>query len=348
MKQHGDMKTVLSLRGQYPMLKTDFDTSVAGFMDNIVYVDWIRLGSSLLIVISRPRGRIDYEELGNFHDLLRNLHNCFHEGDLRNKSPQRIFGQLEDIIKPLQSYKKPGETLVLSPTESMHRLPLHALKLKGEPLIKRNPIVYSYSASLMAICAERRNNSKAYRDGKSIVIGNPKADSVKIMAAASMDKSSKQLQTGTDFISPTCGMRNSDFKSAAEGAAILHYHGHAKYKSDSAAEAVLVLTGDDILTPKDVNGLQLQEGAHVTLIACYSGKQGVSLGNEPLGIVPAFLVAGASSVLATLWPIPSTAGQKFSESFYQHGLAKGADGQMRGQVDLARALQQATLDVLDV
>ncbi|PNP79302.1 hypothetical protein FNYG_07378 [Fusarium nygamai] len=352
LKQHGDMKTILSLRGQCPISKTDFDTSVAGFVDNIVYVDWIHLGSSLLIVVSRPRGHIDYEELGGFHDLMRNLDECFHDGDLRNKSPQRIFGRFEGIIEPLQSYTAPGETLVLSPTESMHRLPLHALNLKGEPLIKRNPVVYSYSASLMAICAERRKNSNAYRDGKAVVIGNPNNDSIKNMAAASMDMSSravaKQLQTGTDFISPTRGMRNSDFKKAAEGAAILHYHGHAKYKSDSAAEAGLVLAGDDILTPKDVADLQLQEGAHVTLIACHSGKQDFSLGNEPLGIVPAFLVAGACSVLATLWPIPSTAGQRFSESFYQHSLAKGANGHMGGKVDLARAFQQATLNILHV
>lgn len=45
-------------------------------------------------------------------------------------------------------------------------------------------------------------------------------------------------------------MRNSDFNRATEGAAIPRYHGYARYKSHSAAEAGYVLAGDDILTPK--------------------------------------------------------------------------------------------------
>ncbi|KAH7151659.1 CHAT domain-containing protein [Fusarium sp. MPI-SDFR-AT-0072] len=352
LEQRTKMKSVLSLRGQYPISKADVDTSVARLADNIVYVDWIHLGRSLLIAVSRPGGCIDYEEIGDFHDLMRNLDECFDEADLRTNSLQRIFGRFENMIKPLESNTESGEVLVLSPTEIMHRLPLHALKVKGEPLIKRNPVVYSCSASLMAICARRRKNSNAYRNGKAVVIANPKNDSTKTKVAASMDESSrvvaKQLQTGTDYISPRRGMRIDDSKKAADGAAILHYHRHVKYNSVSATDTGLVLAGDDILTPKDVANLQLQEGAHVTLIACQSGKQDISLGNEPLGIVPALLVAGACSVLATLWPIPSTAGHKFSESFYRYSLAKEAQGQISGKIDLARAVQKATLDILDI
>ncbi|KAI7764299.1 hypothetical protein LZL87_012987 [Fusarium oxysporum] len=277
-------------------------------------------GRSLLIAVSRPGGCIDYEEIGDFHDLMRNLDECFDEADLRTNSLHRIFGRFENMIKPLESNTEPGEVLC--------------------------------SASLMAICARRRKNSNAYRNGKAVVIANPKNDSTKTKVAASMDESSrvvaKQLQTRTDYISPRRGMRIDDSKKAADGAAILHYHRHVKYNSVSATDTGLVLAGDDILTPKDVANLQLQEGAHVTLIACQSGKQDISLGNEPLGIVPALLVAGACSVLATLWPIPSTAGHKFSESFYRYSLAKEAQGQISGKIDIARAFQKVTLDILDI
>src|SRR3954454_13632934 len=87
-----------------------------------------------------------------------------------------------------------------------------------------------------------------------------------------------------------------------------------------ARETGLMLAEGDIFKPEDMCGLTLQDGAHVTLIACNSGKQDMSFGNEPLGMAPALFVAGASSVLATLWPIPSSAGQAFSDSFYRDGL----------------------------
>lgn len=351
LRQRSSMRTILSLRGQLPISKLEFDNSVAGSAGDMVNVDWVHLGNNLLIVISRPRGRIDYEDVGDFDELMRDLNECFDEADLKTKSPERIFGQFEDVIKPLQCYTRRGEVLVLSPTENMHRLPLHALMLNGEPLIKRNPVVYSYGASLMAICAVRRRASTAYRDSKAVVVGNPRNDSTETRVAASMDESSRavamQLRTGTDFISRRYGIRNDEFNQAASGAAILHYHGHAKYHSRFATETGLMLAGGEILRPEDMANLQLQEGAHVTLIACESGKQDVSFGNEPLGMVPALLVAGACSVLATLWPIPSPVGQAFSESFYRYGLGKEARLRSRGRVNLARAVQRATLDVLE-
>lgn len=75
----------------------------------------------------------------------------------------------------------------------MYRIPLHALNLEGKTLIKRSPIVYSYSASLMAVGAERRNNTNTYRDGKSVVIGHPKNNSIKTMATASIIKQNRAV-----------------------------------------------------------------------------------------------------------------------------------------------------------
>ncbi|KIW65497.1 hypothetical protein PV04_07754 [Phialophora macrospora] len=351
LRQRNSMRPILSLRGQLPVSRLEFDNAVAEFAGDMVNVDWVHLGDSLLVVISRPWGRIDYEDLGDFDELMRDLNECFDEADLKTKSPERIFGQFDDVVKPLQRYTRRGEVLILSSTENMHRLPLHALMLNGEPLIKRNPVVYSYGASLMTICAVRRRASTAYRDGKAVVIGNPRNDSTKTRVAASMDESSRavamQLRTGSEYISRRHGVTNDKFNEAASGAAILHYHGHAKYQSRFATETGLMLAGGEILRPENMANLPLQEGAHVTLIACESGKQDISFGNEPLGMAPALFVAGACSVLATLWPIPSPVGQAFSESFYRHGLGKEARLHSRGRVNLARAVQRATLDVLE-
>ncbi|KAK1758793.1 CHAT domain-containing protein [Echria macrotheca] len=359
LRQRRSLRPILSLRGQLPLLKADYDDMVVfGRPDGPVTVDWVHLGRELVVFISRPRGRIDYVDLGGYDAAVRGLAACFDTPDLDTLPSHEMFGQFDALIAPLRHYTDPGEVLILSPTEDLHRLPLHALMLDGEPLIARNPVVYSYSASLMAACAMRREASAGYTLGKVVVVGNPKNDStlpipgVRGMSiGASMDASCRavamQLRAGSDFISPIGGITKAQFSEAVSNAGILHYHGHAKHATPFARETGLMLAKGDIFEPEDMCGLTLQEGAHVTLIACNSGKQDVSFGNEPLGMAPALFIAGASSVLATLWPIPSSAGQAFSESFYRDGLGIGSRGAGVGvgRVNLARATQRAVLYV---
>jgi CHAT domain-containing protein len=79
--------------------------------------------------------------------------------------------------------------------------------------------------------------------------------------------------------------------------------------------------------------------AHVTLIACSSAGQEISFGEEPQGIIPALLLAGAASVVGTLWPIKSQDGRLFTQEFYRHF------GEPGSVVDLALALQESVLTI---
>ncbi|KAH0536095.1 hypothetical protein FGG08_007000 [Glutinoglossum americanum] len=79
--------------------------------------------------------------------------------------------------------------------------------------------------------------------------------------------------------------------------------------------------------------------AHVTLIACSSAGQDIRVGEEPQGIIPALLLAGAASVVGTLWPIRSQDGRLFSMEFYARF---GGAGSL---VDLAGALRESVLAV---
>ena len=73
-------------------------------------------------------------------------------------------------------------------------------------------------------------------------------------------------------------------------------------------------------------------GVHFTIIACDSGKsQDIAPGDEPLGIIPALLHAGATSVLGCQWPIDSCAGRAFSEAFYEELSRTGTDRRQQQQ-----------------
>ena len=84
---------------------------------------------------------------------------------------------------------------------------------------------------------------------------------------------------------------------------------------------------------------QVLEGLHlscelVTLSACESGLSRVRRGDELMGLVRAFMVAGAPSVIATLWRVDERSTRILMERFYREVVA-GAG--------FARALHAAQL-----
>lgn len=93
---------------------------------------------------------------------------------------------------------------------------------------------------------------------------------------------------------------------------------------------------------KDLFDLRIK-ASHISLLACASAVQHFEAGDEPLGLVTAFLAAGASSILGTLWPVQSRTARLFSEHFYRYLRQSGQDGY--GVHDLAFAVREAVLDV---
>ena len=105
------------------------------------------------------------------------------------------------------------------------------------------------------------------------------------------------------------------------------------------------------LTVRDIFAIKLQAPV-VSLMACESALDEISTGDEPLGLVSAFLYAGATSVIGTLWPIRSVDGRAFSKEFYNHvhsqsrrvGVSEDTHEAMN-LVDLAQSHQQAILTI---
>lgn len=106
------------------------------------------------------------------------------------------------------------------------------------------------------------------------------------------------------------------------------------------------------ITVKDLFDIRIK-ASHISLLACASTTQDFQAGDEPLGLVTAFLSAGATSVLGTLWSVQSPAARLFSERFYTYLLMmkssqeKEEEGgnEAGGVYDLAYATRQAVLDV---
>jgi CHAT domain-containing protein len=72
---------------------------------------------------------------------------------------------------------------------------------------------------------------------------------------------------------------------------------------------------DGPFTVQDAETLRLPQGV-VVLSACETGVSEYSRGDEMIGLVRAFLVAGAARVVASLWPVDDAVTQEFMAAFY--------------------------------
>ena len=120
----------------------------------------------------------------------------------------------------------------------------------------------------------------------------------------------------------------------AADADVIHLACHAQFRSDNPMFSALHLH-DGALTVELAEALPLRP-AIVVLSACETGLAEHGSGDERVGLVRAFLVAGASRVLASLWPVDDQITAGFMASFY---------ATLRGGASPAAALRAAQAEL---
>ena len=283
--------------------------------------------------------------------------------------------ELDQLVKGLEELTQADDLLVLSPSGPMNRIPLHALRVAGQPLFERHPLVYSSSAAVFRQCLVRASHqgSKSVADPSKtmsrhraslLAVYDEPTESGAIERAEIYKHASSlafdfpfEIHTGSD-------VNKTSFQSAAYNDQWVHYHGHAVFNKTDVLQSGLVLAqtahnestpdSDDpqepsIMTVAELFGIDMVDNApHFTIIACDSGSQDVAPGDEPLGLIPALLYAGATSAVGTLWPVDSQTGRKFSEIFHRE-LKTQLDAQQGKPkpyfLDLASALR-STMRIL--
>jgi CHAT domain-containing protein len=117
---------------------------------------------------------------------------------------------------------------------------------------------------------------------------------------------------------------------------VLHLATHGEFRPDNPLFSGLMLA-DGWLTTLDIFDLRLQASL-VTLSACQTGRSVVGGGDELLGLLRAFLAAGAASLVSTFWAVEDSTTAALMQAFYQAlaaGRTKGA------------ALREAQLKFID-
>jgi tetratricopeptide (TPR) repeat protein len=259
---------------------------------------------------------------------------------LLERLTQRVLTSLyRELIEPLEPLVKEtvdptsertvaSRKLVIVPHGLLHRVPFHALFDGGSYLLERFEISYAPSAKVYSLCENRIPRGF----DKALVLG---------VADSSIPAVEEETQAVIKHLPAAELLRDQQatveaLRSKVPGCGLLHLACHGMFRVDNPMFSSLKV-GDGWLAASDVIRLDLA-GALVTLSACESGRNEVYAGDELIGLTRAFLGAGATTLVASLWLVQDETTAQLMENWYKH-LSEG--------VGRATALRNAQLALKD-
>jgi CHAT domain-containing protein len=323
--------------------------------ESIIFVDWARYYDTLFILAfngtsgALKKGVIEYDYHKIQEWVVQNLGVSLQEGRTARKRFMKWskLNELKPILEPLNGFVKENDMLVLCPSGVLHAIPLQAIPFghNGKPLIASNPVIFCASLSLLENCISRTSSSdtnKSFRAAAFTRLG-PEDPVEEERMRTTAEKAMKYMG---DEICVTSGreVTRQTFLQRSKNVNLLHYHGHAYLEASERKNRALVLEpvppDDGLFSVMDLFELQL-DSAIVMLLACASGEEDIAPNDDPLGLLSAFMYAGASSVIATLWPTQTSDARDFCERVYKH--AFGRKGSVSGF--LAKAVQKTVVEM---
>jgi CHAT domain-containing protein len=272
------------------------------------------------------------------------------------------------ILQPIPEWRA-AQRLVIVPDGKLHVLPFDALF--DDPARESRIVSTVPSANVFVLLRSRRSPVKAQRallgvggvpydrmfgSGKPAV-GNPRSDEARGLFDASypsrlpmLPMAQGEVLTAARLLGPTSVTLTGDQASETALKAqplsdfdVIHFAVHAFAEPKFPERAALVLlnsasVGDDgLLQPREIGQFRLNAGV-VVLSACDTAV-GPTLGQEGvLNIARAFLLAGARSVITTLWAVSDTTSTALMRRFYEN---------LAADRDVAEALTRSKATVIE-
>ena len=234
------------------------------------------------------------------------------------------LGELLQLPAVLKDLPRLTRRLTLVPDDSLHGFPFAALTHRGHYLIERYSLTFDYRS-------EEREPVGAAGERRALLVGAGRGaggwDELEFvpeelervggwarrrgLAVQRFDDS------GPEYPAPDKQAVLAELSRAG----FAHFACHGIFKSDRPAESGVVLRParrPEVLSVRELSGLDLNNLRHVTLSACWSADHFILPGRWVISLPETFARAGASSVLGCLWVVDDRVGATFMEQFYRH------------------------------
>ncbi len=239
---------------------------------------------------------------------------------LLRKSAESILSEMHALIwRPLVDAGLHEDLhWIVSPHGAVHRLPFPALLGADGPLVNKTSVQVVPSARIWLELQKRRTRGARRASRRAYVAGVPSAELPAVEREVALV--GKHL-SGWDVVTDLAPTRETLRREGAR-AGLIHLAAHGSLRKDNPAFSFIQLA-DGPLFVHDLAAFRLS-GSIVVLTACSSGRGAAPSGDEWIGLARGFLQAGASAVVASLWPIEDEATLELMDLFYRD-VAAGLD-----------------------
>ena len=228
---------------------------------------------------------------------------------------------------PLVPLLQDARRVLVVPQGPLAGVPFAALHDGGVPVVARHELALAPSVQV-ALRGLRQHPQPPVRVaafGSAQSLPHVQSEALRVAA---------RFAGGQAFVGPAATL--AALAREAPQADLLHLACHARFRGDNPMFSALHLA-DGALTAEAVERLRLAP-CTVVLSACDTALSGPDAGDDRVGLVRAFLAAGAARVLASLWPVDDALTEVFMQRLY----AALAGGQ-----HTAAALRSAQLALMD-
>ncbi|KYG50483.1 hypothetical protein M433DRAFT_391390 [Acidomyces richmondensis BFW] len=228
----------------------------------VIFVDWTaHRGRLLLLTVEahQPKDTCKLSQLALTISDVRNWmkdnfstdeqrKSCLQTDEVSNASS--ALRALDALVSPITDVAREGDLLILSTTEILAALPLHALGVMSDgrkvPLIERNPVAYTQSFSITESCLSK--SAERLEDGRSAFIGvfdrGEEAERIYAHIKALAGAIGAESIVGDEATKEA-------FRTKANETAALHFHGHCRFDATNVLQQSLILAPPKCSTPED-------------------------------------------------------------------------------------------------
>jgi len=273
--------------------------------------------------------------LANYSEsLLRMLQNP-RRGDRKiKKKSKRLF---DHTFGPIISNLK-AKRLVVVPWGPLHYIPFMALWDGERYLVDRFEGLTTVPSASVLVMARAGGGKKK---GDVFALGNPQTDLPDLPSALEEVKILGKL-FGKAKVATGEKATRSAFEKTAPQARMIHVASHGVFFPERPMDSYLALSGKTPeagrLPAQKILQMNLSRAFLVVLSACNSARGEVQSGEEIIGLTRAFLHAGTTSLVASLWLLSDESAQSLTARFYNE--VKKGTPPSSAMIRAARAVKQ--------
>ena len=230
---------------------------------------------------------------------------------LLHKLYQLLVAPIAALLPPSAGY------LTIVPYGPLHELPFHALYDGSRFLIEDYQVNYLPASSILLHLDAHKPRLAAEGRKPPLILGYSNGGQVKSVLDEATSLAS--MLGGRCYLEDEATI--ALLMKEAPGSPLIHLATHGKSNLESPHFSYVRLA-DGQLNAIDAFHLELDGCELVTLSGCETGLALSGGGDEQLGLGRAFLAAGASSLVMSLWPVEDDSTSELMQHFYQR-LLKG-------------------------